>query len=203
MSLYEILGVERTATQKEIKSAFRKLAQKLHPDKPTGDKEQYQKIQHAYEILSNEKSREHYDLTGDSDGAPNYHDMAMAHLSTLFSEILDGPMNGNIIELATGIAREQLSDFSDKERKRNLSLKKLEKHLNRVKAKKNENLFKMVVEAKISSIREQLNQLANNRKITETILDILKDYEDTAPSHANPFEPDPFLSRFGRGSSYR
>ncbi|MGZ2505724.1 curved DNA-binding protein CbpA [Rhizobium beringeri] len=55
---YELLGVKRDATQKDIQSAFRKLAKKLHPDLNPGDKkaeERFKEISAANEILSDEE----------------------------------------------------------------------------------------------------------------------------------------------------
>ncbi len=57
---YEILGVARTATQEEIKKAYRKLASQHHPDKG-GDTKKFQEIQTAYDILSNPDKRAQYD----------------------------------------------------------------------------------------------------------------------------------------------
>jgi curved DNA-binding protein len=64
---YEILGVPRTATEDEIKKAFRKLARKHHPDVNPGDKsaeEQFKKINEAYEVLSDKEKRQKYDRFG-------------------------------------------------------------------------------------------------------------------------------------------
>lgn len=69
--LYEVLGVARGATDKEIKSAYRKLALKWHPDKHKGDKEAEQKFKEinvAYEILSDKKKRQQYDTFGSAGG---------------------------------------------------------------------------------------------------------------------------------------
>lgn len=63
-SLYEALGVSRNADEREIKTAFRKLAAIYHPDKPTGNKEKFQAINHAHEILSNPETRRIYNLGG-------------------------------------------------------------------------------------------------------------------------------------------
>lgn len=61
---YAILGVERTAGQEEIKSAYRRLAHKYHPDKNPGNKaaeENFKEVGEAYEVLSNEAKRAEYD----------------------------------------------------------------------------------------------------------------------------------------------
>ena len=59
---YKILGVPRDATQKEIKKKFRELAKKIHPDKTKEDSEEEMvELNKAYEVLSDEKSREKYD----------------------------------------------------------------------------------------------------------------------------------------------
>jgi molecular chaperone DnaJ len=64
---YKTLGVERTASQKEIKSAYRKLARKHHPDVNPGNKEaekQFKQINEAYQVLSDPEKRKKYDLLG-------------------------------------------------------------------------------------------------------------------------------------------
>lgn len=60
---YKTLGVPRTATQAEIKKAFRKLARTHHPD-AGGDEAKFKEINEAYEVLSDEKKRELYDQYG-------------------------------------------------------------------------------------------------------------------------------------------
>ena len=57
---YEVLGVKRDASQDEIKKAFRKLAQKYHPD-AGGDPEKFKEVSEAYTTLSDEKKRKEYD----------------------------------------------------------------------------------------------------------------------------------------------
>ncbi|KAF8782719.1 DnaJ subfamily B member 9 like protein [Argiope bruennichi] len=65
---YEILGVDKKASNKEIKKAFRKLAMEYHPDKnkdPDAE-EKFRKIAEAYEVLSDENKRQEYDQLGSS-----------------------------------------------------------------------------------------------------------------------------------------
>jgi DnaJ family protein C protein 9 len=67
-SLYEVLGVEETASSSDIKKAYYKKAREVHPDnQETGDTDLFQKLGRAYEVLSDEKRRKRYDQTGSTD----------------------------------------------------------------------------------------------------------------------------------------
>ena len=64
---YELLGVPRKASAKDIRAAFRKLARKYHPDLNPGDKaaeEKFKQLQEAYDVLSDTKKRQMYDQYG-------------------------------------------------------------------------------------------------------------------------------------------
>jgi curved DNA-binding protein len=67
---YEVLGVSREATEKEIKTAYRKLARKHHPDLHPGEEkakaeEKFKQINEAYEVLSDSEKRKKYDRLGE------------------------------------------------------------------------------------------------------------------------------------------
>jgi len=71
---YKILGISKTASQKEIKRAFRKLAVKYHPDKNPDDpkaEEKFKEINEAYMVLSDEEKRKYYDQFG-TEGPPPF-----------------------------------------------------------------------------------------------------------------------------------
>lgn len=71
---YEVLGVTRSADEREIKKAYKKLAMKYHPDRTQGDKaleEKFKEIQEAYEILTDSQKRAAYDQYGHAGVDPN------------------------------------------------------------------------------------------------------------------------------------
>ena len=92
--LYDVLGVPKTASQDEIKKAYRKLARKHHPDANAGDKdaeERFKELQHAYDVLSDEEKRKAYDRFGQQNGraAPaganvDFGDVSFGDLGDLF-----------------------------------------------------------------------------------------------------------------------
>ena len=64
---YEVLGVSKTASESELKSAYRKLAKKYHPDVNPGDKEaeaKFKEATEAYSVLSDADKRRQYDQFG-------------------------------------------------------------------------------------------------------------------------------------------
>jgi len=78
-SLYDSLGISTSATEAEIKKAYRKLARKYHPDvnKEPGAEDKFKEINAAYEVLSDKEKRAQYDQFGDQMfGGQNFHDFA-------------------------------------------------------------------------------------------------------------------------------
>jgi molecular chaperone DnaJ len=70
-SLYDTLGVSKSASQDEIRKAYRKLARQYHPDKNPGDKsaeERFKEVQTAYDVLSDADKRKQYDRFGATNG---------------------------------------------------------------------------------------------------------------------------------------
>lgn len=102
---YEVLGVSKTATQDELKKAYRKLAVQFHPDKNPGDhsaEEKFKELGEAYDVLGDEQKRAAYDRYGHAafaggmpagGGGGGFHDPF-----DVFREVFGGGAGGDIFE---------------------------------------------------------------------------------------------------------
>ena len=96
---YELLGVSKDASASEIKSAFRKLAKKYHPDnKETGDEAKFKEIGEAYAVLSDENKRRQYDQFGSAafDGSNGFggFDPGDVDLNDILRSVFGGGFSG-------------------------------------------------------------------------------------------------------------
>ena len=101
---YEVLGVSKTATDEEIKKAYRKLAKKYHPDMNPGDKEaekKFKEASEAYAVLSDKEKRSQYDQFGHAafDGTGGFgaggFDFTGADFSDIFGDLFGGMFGGS------------------------------------------------------------------------------------------------------------
>lgn len=93
---YQVLGVERSATDEDIKKAFRRLAHQYHPDKNPGNKEaeeRFKEINEAYEVLRDEEKRTNYDRFGFA-GATGYRDVSDMGFGVDFQDIFTDVFGG-------------------------------------------------------------------------------------------------------------
>ena len=67
MDYYEILGVSKSASDKELKSAYKKKSMQHHPDRTGGSDEKFKEVNEAYQVLSNPEKRQMYDQFGTAD----------------------------------------------------------------------------------------------------------------------------------------
>ena len=133
---YEVLGVSKTATDAEIKKAFRVLAKKYHPDMNPGDKEaeaKFKEAQEAYAVLSDAEKRKQYDqfghaaFDGGAGGAGGF-DFSGMDMGDIFGDIFgdffgggsrrrgnDGPMKGQNLRTSVRITFEEAVFGCEKE----------------------------------------------------------------------------------------
>ncbi len=98
---YEILGVERTADGSTIKSSYRRLAMKYHPDRNPGDTEaetKFKEAAEAYEVLSDDNKRQRYDQFGHAglrgQASHDFHHMDVGDIFSMFGDIFGDAFGG-------------------------------------------------------------------------------------------------------------
>ena len=101
LDYYTILGVDRSATDADIKKAFRRLAQQWHPDVNTEPEaaERFKQVNEAYQVLSDPQRRQTYDMFGRAglggDGGPGFDPSAFGSFSDIFDAFFGGATTGS------------------------------------------------------------------------------------------------------------
>jgi curved DNA-binding protein CbpA len=157
---YADLGVGRTATPADIKSAFRKKAKQTHPDAGAKEDDAFQRISESYRLLMSPERKAKFDATGEFDDKPG-NSAALQIISNMMAEImarasgLEG-CDTDVVEAMRNTLDEKVEDFRQKivqlERKR----KNLDRFAKRFKRKSGGNLLRNMVEASVRSIDAQI-----------------------------------------------
>lgn len=114
---YRILGVSRQSPHEEIRAAYKKLAQKMHPDKNGGvGHAEWESVQWAHGILSNDKARELWDACGMEDTEDRIDIEATNQILRMFNQWLESVMKGKTPyndDCITGMARSFSREISN------------------------------------------------------------------------------------------
>ena len=118
---YEILGVRRDASEREIAAAYRKLAVKYHPDSNPGDPEAVEKFKEAaeaYEVLSDKEKRRRYDMYGHAASeqfAPQFHSVEdiFEAFGDIFGEIFGSPRRGRRVRRGADVRVDVTLDLEE------------------------------------------------------------------------------------------
>lgn len=171
---YSTLGVAKDATEAQIKAAYRKLARKYHPDvsKVEDAEAQFKRVQRAYDVLSDEVKRAHYDKTGQSDVAP---DQLAEAIKRALLEMVAGTLRDADDPIAHShvFIRTQLSaiDEAIKHTKRNI--KKMNQKIKRLRPL--DNIFIEVARAQVCEMEEAVLEAEFSRKVLYGVREAIKD----------------------------
>ncbi len=181
MSHYDTLGVKKDATQEEIKRAYRRRAQRAHPDKPGGSQEQFLAVKKGYEVLSSPERRAQYDKTGgDGSAIDQTPTEAMQELARLFLsavENLDVDKHDLIKRCREKVRSFEVKRVSDAAVIRR-GIDKLERTLKRLKRKKKgQDFIVAVVVNAIDKHRTALTELERVKERHRIMEELLDEYE--------------------------
>jgi curved DNA-binding protein CbpA len=186
MDPYRILGVEKIATAAEIKAAYRTLSKLAHPD-AGGDRETFERIRAAYDVLKDPADRHHFDTTGETRGRQpdNAKAEAVSALGSAFNTIisqivqrgLDHKKTDIVVMMRTLLENEITSrgptlDAATKERAIWIEMRP-----RFTTATGKPNHLAAMVDAKIARIDQAVHAIYRADEIANAALDLLDDYE--------------------------
>lgn len=186
--LYERLGVPSTATQAQIKQAYRQLAAFYHPDNlETGNRRMFDAIKEAYDVLMDENKRLQYDLTGNIE-KPSIDDPieveAREQCAVILSNIISEEANPDQVNVLEKMDRvfanmfrqldERRHQLADRERR----TKSLRKRLKRKKGMGNKrgSLLIVMLEHHIKQVSEGKKKLEHDTKVVTRAQEIFNEY---------------------------
>lgn len=163
MSLYDDLGVEPTATEDEIKAAYRKKATRSHPDRG-GDAAEFKKAANAFGVLSDPAKRQRYDDTGlESDDDEPGNRAAQLIVAAFRDVMMDtlrrniDPKQPNLVALVRQRLQTDLGKNETQAKDAAEALKAMEDVRDRFSAKEGESILKKAVQHDMDGVRKQID----------------------------------------------
>lgn len=190
-TLYEILGVEITATQDEIKKAYRQMSKDHHPDK-MGDSSKQAEINNAYEVLSDPMRRKRYDETGQEKDLER-NAKIQQFFSTIFLRLIEqseDPGKIDLINQGIECVDALLEDCSDNLKGVRKSLNKYSRAIEKLKTRGDKNLI-MIIQRQIDGCTQSINAEEENIEFIKEMRELISDYDfefEKQPDR-NPFSP--------------
>lgn len=180
MDHYELLGIPRTATRKEIKNAYKKMANKTHPDKPTGNAETHKALTIAYNVLSDEDKRAKYDRGEDptQGSAPERWEIL---ITSLFDFLIGEDFRGNLIKEAKARAISAKSDQQGFKSEAEQQVRAFTKRLGRVTAEGEINRYEALLSQKIDLLTDRIGKCREEMDALARVILELSNYKDTKP----------------------
>ncbi len=177
-TLYDILGVPKNASKKEIKDAWRNLAKENHPDTENGNKEKMSEINNAYAVLSAPEKRARYDATGEEKQKPFFNKFA-SFVDQVLSGIIERVENvdtTNIVKEFMTVIDDSFAQLSQHKISAKIKMSKIGKVQNRIKPSTDQTIV-LILEAQISAIKSQISVIEEEMDFMKKCKDLIKSYK--------------------------
>lgn len=175
-TLYDILGVNKDASTKEIKDAYRNEAKKSHPDKG-GEKEKFQELTKAYQVLINPTKKKRYDEIGDDNPEKPFEVRFMGLINQIFIQIIEK----NDIEHTDLIhefrihLEKQITNFKEHKKEQDKKITKFSNVRKRTKSKSNQTILS-ILDGHIKQAKENKIEIDEEIKFVIEVQKILVEY---------------------------
>ena len=198
MSLYDTLGVSNTATETEIKKAWRKKSSEAHPDKEGGSEALMTEVNKAYEILSDATKRARYDKDGSTVEPYSLEAQAMENLAAMLKAIIEQG-HTSILTALNQLLDQNVLNISSQIGTLKSNVAKYDKKRGKVKVKKGINLVDSLIDAQISSMNSNITTLEKHLEILRYASAMIEDWEEDldSNSYGHQLLMRPFFNNFG------
>lgn len=173
---YDVLGVAKDADTATIKRAYRKHAQRTHPDKG-GDGAQFSQLASAYELLTDAKRRLHYDRTGETNGRTDQ--QMMNEIAGLVLATIDQTPDierCDVMAIAQNAVRKCRGELQQQQRQTIARIDKRERAIKRIRAKRPDDLLLVMLNAQVAKERQEQERLTDQFAGLNRILELLVTY---------------------------
>jgi len=209
---YETLGVERDADPVTIKRAYRKLAQKHHPDRRGGDKETFQRVAKAWEVLGGPERRAYYDQHGEDPQAKgNAEDgLVMQVLAQTLQRVMDDSdvTHDNILIMASDAIKGGMEQVRELRKQVQKEIAKCEQALQRLEDP--DGLIADLLRARLQGKQKELADADQSTRVGERVLGLLvkaryrTDEKPSTTVDRNPYASiEKQFADIMRGTSFR
>ncbi len=190
-SPYHTLGVDKNATQDEIKKAFRDKAKQHHTDKTggAGNDAEMVKLNAAYDVLKDPARKKRYDETGETGAVPTFDKMFEGFINEAFLGIINKTPDVDHTDMLAELKR-FTNDLISDENKRKVAFERgrdrLVKVLGRVTSKK-DNAIGRILEQNINIAKHNISQVNGSIDFLILCKNHLEDYGYTVEPKTNPY----------------
>lgn len=201
MNLYQLLGVSVQATSADVRKAYRKLSAKYHPDKEGGDRDKFEQIKLAYDVLIDPKRRQRYDATGRTDDDRITPERIQMYLREMVKTVVeaerpdgssDNPDAENIKDKMVLSLIAARAPIRNDRRKFERRLKRAQTMLKRFKAKEGFDPIGDALKDQVDRWESELRMNDDAMQLSHEMEKILKTYEyDVGPGSEGQVNPGP------------
>lgn len=198
---YEILGVTKTATQEEIKKAYRKLAKELHPDRNPDEAERMSEVNQAYDCLGDEEKRENYDAYGNAKG-----EIILSDPERMATQYFTQFIGQHSLEMCIRASRGACISSINEEANRILLMEEAkrdaEKRRQGIKFMgKGHNLLELILDQAVGAADKRIQQSQERIELLNATKSILEEYSsDSKPTTDNYGRITGFSNQLGQFS---
>ena len=183
--LYSTLGIDKTASKEEVKKAYKKKANKAHPDKEGGSQEEFYQVSIAYKVLSDDKRRSKYDNTGSYeeqvvDNANNIAiQLAFNAVQLALKKAIDNntPYTVNIISNAKKSIKTEIYNITRDKNSAEDNKQVIEKVIKNLVCNNGNNFIHVGFNKQLEAIDESLELMNKDIELREKALDLLNSYD--------------------------